>query len=227
MARQQIRLLRRGWTAGAGATAAAPAALTALLSGRFPDPVSIRLPRGATASVPFAELGEGRSRAGIVKDARRYPWRACGRQPLDHWIKVDSMVDALESIGRFHRRAFLTIDAGENRVLRISTGVRFLVRLVEPLRRAVAVASLRGRRRTRPWQRNVNCLSSTRSTCWSARRAAVLPQRRRLPRLTISAFRLLWCGVRLPEPGDAVETVEAALHRLAGEHTFRKAKRVS
>ena len=71
MARQQIGSLRRGWTTGACAAAAARAAFTALLSGRFPDPVSIRLPRGATASFPLAlaELGEGRARAGIVKDA--------------------------------------------------------------------------------------------------------------------------------------------------------------
>jgi cobalt-precorrin-5B (C1)-methyltransferase len=46
-------------------------AFTALLSGRFPDPVSIRLPRGPTASFPLglAEWGEGRARAGVVKDA--------------------------------------------------------------------------------------------------------------------------------------------------------------
>src|SRR5271166_1070163 len=71
MARQQIRPLRRGWTTGACAAAAARAAFTALLSGRFPDPVAIRLPRGATASFPLAlaELGEGHARAGIVKDA--------------------------------------------------------------------------------------------------------------------------------------------------------------
>jgi cobalt-precorrin-5B (C1)-methyltransferase len=71
MARQQIGSLRRGWTTGACAAAAARAAFTALLSGRFPDLVSIRLPRGATASFPLAlaELGEGRARAGIVKDA--------------------------------------------------------------------------------------------------------------------------------------------------------------
>src|SRR5271169_706906 len=71
MARQQNEPLRRGWTTGACATAAARAAFTALLSGRFPDPVSIRLPRGATASFPLAlaELGEGRARAGVVKDA--------------------------------------------------------------------------------------------------------------------------------------------------------------
>jgi len=54
MARQQIGSLRRGWTTGACAAAAARAAFTALLSGRFPDLVSIRLPRGATASFPLA-----------------------------------------------------------------------------------------------------------------------------------------------------------------------------
>src|SRR6516164_8134040 len=71
MARQQNGPLRRGWTTGACAAAAARAAFIALLSGRFPDPVSIRLPRGATASFPLAlaELGEGRARAGILKDA--------------------------------------------------------------------------------------------------------------------------------------------------------------
>jgi cobalt-precorrin-5B (C1)-methyltransferase len=38
--------LRRGWTTGACATAATKAALTALLTGEFPDPVTIRLPKG-------------------------------------------------------------------------------------------------------------------------------------------------------------------------------------
>ena len=71
MARQEIRPLRRGWTTGACAAAAARAAFTALLSGRFPDPVAIRLPRGATASFPLAlaKLGEDRARAAVVKDA--------------------------------------------------------------------------------------------------------------------------------------------------------------
>ena len=71
MARQEIKPLRRGWTTGACAAAAARAAFSALVSGRFPDPVSIRLPRGATASFPLAlaELSKARARAGIVKDA--------------------------------------------------------------------------------------------------------------------------------------------------------------
>jgi cobalt-precorrin-5B (C1)-methyltransferase len=71
MAREATTALRRGWTTGACATAAARAAFTAMLAGRFPDPVSIRLPRGGVASFPLAlaELDGARARAGIVKDA--------------------------------------------------------------------------------------------------------------------------------------------------------------
>ena len=39
--------LRKGWTTGACATAAAAAAYQALLTGAFPDPVTVALPRGA------------------------------------------------------------------------------------------------------------------------------------------------------------------------------------
>src|SRR6478736_5929465 len=71
MARDRTAPLRRGWTTGACAAAAARAAFAGLLTGRFPDPVTIRLPRGQAPSFPLAlaELGEGRARAGIVKDA--------------------------------------------------------------------------------------------------------------------------------------------------------------
>jgi cobalt-precorrin-5B (C1)-methyltransferase len=63
--------LRRGWTTGACAAAAARAAFAALLSGRFPDPVSIRLPRAGAArfALALAERGMGSARAGILKDA--------------------------------------------------------------------------------------------------------------------------------------------------------------
>jgi cobalt-precorrin-5B (C1)-methyltransferase len=71
MARTVRATLRRGWTTGACAAAAARAAFAALLTARFPDPVTIRLPRGESPSFPLAlaELGEGVARAGIVKDA--------------------------------------------------------------------------------------------------------------------------------------------------------------
>ena len=63
--------LRRGWTTGACATAATRAAYTALVTGEFPDPVTIELPRGRRPSFALAmeELGAGFARTGIVKDA--------------------------------------------------------------------------------------------------------------------------------------------------------------
>ncbi|HEV2301114.1 MAG TPA: cobalt-precorrin-5B (C(1))-methyltransferase [Stellaceae bacterium] len=71
MAREENASLRRGWTTGACAAAAARAAYTALISGHFPDPVPLRLPRGETPSFALAlkEIGAGFARAGIVKDA--------------------------------------------------------------------------------------------------------------------------------------------------------------
>ncbi|WP_328904876.1 cobalt-precorrin-5B (C(1))-methyltransferase [Streptomyces sp. NBC_00234] len=63
--------LRPGWTTGACATAAATAAYTALLTGDFPDPVTITLPRGQTPAFALAveELSADRAMAGVVKDA--------------------------------------------------------------------------------------------------------------------------------------------------------------
>ena len=63
--------LRRGWTTGACAAAAAKAAYHALVTGDFPDPVRITLPKGQTPEFALAEhaLGEGRASAAIIKDA--------------------------------------------------------------------------------------------------------------------------------------------------------------
>ena len=53
--------LRRGWSTGACAMAAAQAAYQALLTGVFPDPVKIRLPRGQQPQFALARasLGDG------------------------------------------------------------------------------------------------------------------------------------------------------------------------
>lgn len=71
MSRKPKGVLRRGWTTGACATAAASAAYTALLTGEFPDPVSIALPKGERPSFPLArrEVANGYALAGVVKDA--------------------------------------------------------------------------------------------------------------------------------------------------------------
>ena len=67
----ESRPLRRGWTTGACATAAAKAAFAALLTGDFPDPIEIALPRGQRVSFALAEtaLEPGAAMAGVVKDA--------------------------------------------------------------------------------------------------------------------------------------------------------------
>jgi cobalt-precorrin-5B (C1)-methyltransferase len=70
MAKQE-RPLRRGWTTGTCAAAAAKAAFTALLTGEFPDPVAVTLPRGERPSFALAitRKDEGSATAGIIKDA--------------------------------------------------------------------------------------------------------------------------------------------------------------
>ena len=63
--------LRPGWTTGACATAATKAALTALITGEFPDPVAILLPKGDAPhfALCYEALNDAGAFAGIVKDA--------------------------------------------------------------------------------------------------------------------------------------------------------------
>ncbi|HLO77716.1 MAG TPA: cobalt-precorrin-5B (C(1))-methyltransferase [Magnetospirillum sp.] len=63
--------LRKGWTTGACAAAAAKAAFVALHSGAFPDPVTIRLPQGQMPAFALAraDITAQAATAGVVKDA--------------------------------------------------------------------------------------------------------------------------------------------------------------
>ena len=63
--------LRRGWTTGACAAAAAKAAASRLLAGKCPAQVDIPLPGGArpTFAIAHEAAGEGWTEAGVVKDA--------------------------------------------------------------------------------------------------------------------------------------------------------------
>jgi cobalt-precorrin-5B (C1)-methyltransferase len=65
------RPLRRGWTTGTCAAAAAKAAYAALVTGEFPDPVEVTLPRGERPAFALATQHKeaGAATAGIVKDA--------------------------------------------------------------------------------------------------------------------------------------------------------------
>ncbi len=63
--------LRKGWTTGACATAAATAAYQALLTGSFPDPVRITLPGGEEPSFALKrkDLNGTEATASVIKDA--------------------------------------------------------------------------------------------------------------------------------------------------------------
>src|SRR5580693_2114693 len=70
MAKQDAPL-RRGWTTGACAAAAAKAAFAALVTGDFLDPVEVTLPRGERPSFALAmtKTGDSSATAGVIKDA--------------------------------------------------------------------------------------------------------------------------------------------------------------
>ena len=61
----------------------------------------------------------------------RSPWR---RHPLDRWIEVDSIEAAAQIVGRVGRRALLTVGASEIAAFAPATGVRFIVRMIDPPR---------------------------------------------------------------------------------------------
>lgn len=106
--------LRYGWTTGACATASTAAAYTALLTGDFPDPVEIVLPKGHRPAFALARerLDEGSATAGVIKDA--------GDDP-------DVTHGALVSVTVHHG------PAGEGVVFRAGTGVGTITKPGLPL----------------------------------------------------------------------------------------------
>jgi len=156
----------------------------------------------------------------------RPPWR---RHPLDRWIEVDSMAAAAEIVSRFGGRAFLTVGAGEVSCFAAAVGVRFLVRLVDlprqrlPLRFYEVVFG-RGPFRLPEERHLLERHAIDVLVCKSSGGAATEAK--------IAAARELGVSVVMvrrppPEPGDAVETIEAALDWLAEEHSFPRVERVS
>ena len=71
MARTSTTALRRGWTTGSCATAAAKSAVHALIHGDFLDPVEITLPQGQKTSFTLSteKLADGTAMASVIKDA--------------------------------------------------------------------------------------------------------------------------------------------------------------
>ncbi|SHI29625.1 cobalt-precorrin-5B (C(1))-methyltransferase [Wenxinia saemankumensis] len=99
--------LRRGWTTGACATAAAKAALTRFWGGDWPDPVTITLPKGETPSFALAHRAEGPgwAEAGIVKDAGDDP-------DVTHGALIVARVAAPPAPGAGARGGGVTFRAG-------------------------------------------------------------------------------------------------------------------
>jgi precorrin-6A/cobalt-precorrin-6A reductase len=96
-----------------------------------------RIDRVIDATHPFAAAISTSAR--LACDKMRVPrlilarpqWR---RHPLDRWIEVDSVEAAAQIVGRVGRRALLTVGAGEVTAFAPATGVRFLVRMIDPPR---------------------------------------------------------------------------------------------
>ncbi|HEX2525705.1 MAG TPA: cobalt-precorrin-5B (C(1))-methyltransferase [Geminicoccus sp.] len=81
------RELRRGWTTGTCATAATKAAFSALCGMGFPDPVTVALPRGGTASLTLADarLLDRSAMAAVIKDAGDDP-------DVTHGCRIEALV---------------------------------------------------------------------------------------------------------------------------------------
>ena len=105
-----------------------PAGLAAYMMGQAVD-------RLIDATHPFAaeisragRLAAGRT--GIPRLSLRRP--AWQRHPLDRWIEVDSLEAAALLVGRVGRRAWLTVGANSITPFASATGVRFVVRMIDP-----------------------------------------------------------------------------------------------
>jgi precorrin-6A/cobalt-precorrin-6A reductase len=156
----------------------------------------------------------------------RPPWR---RHPLDRWIEVDTVAAAAAIVGRVGRRAWLTLGAGEVASFAAVTDVRFLVRLVAPPHERLPLRfhqivvgrgpfALAGERHL--LQRHAIDVVVCKASGGSATEAKLVAARElSLPVIMVRR--------PPPEPGDRVETVEAALDWLAGPDGFPEAKRVS
>jgi precorrin-6A/cobalt-precorrin-6A reductase len=156
----------------------------------------------------------------------RPPWR---RHPLDRWIEVDSVEAAARIAGRIGRRAWLAVGAGDIACFSAAAAVHFLVSLVDPPRhrlplRFYEVATGRGpftlaEERHRIERHAIDVLVCKASGGAETEAKIIAARELSLPVVMVRR--------PAPEPGEAVETIEAALDWLAGPHPVPEAERVS
>jgi precorrin-6A/cobalt-precorrin-6A reductase len=145
---------------------------------------------------------------------RRPPWR---RHPLDRWIEVDSVAAAAAIVERMGRRAWLTVGASEIAHFSATTTVHYLVRLVDPPRQRLPLQSYevivgRGPFLLAEEHNHIECHEIDVLVCKASGGAAteakiIAAREQGLPVIMV---------LRPPdEPGEAVDTVEAALAWLS------------
>jgi precorrin-6A/cobalt-precorrin-6A reductase len=156
----------------------------------------------------------------------RPPWP---RHLLDRWIEVDSIDDAAGIVSRVGRRAFLTVGRTEIAPFAAASGVRFLVRLIDrpreplPLRFHEIVLgkgpfTLAAERHL--LERHAIDVVVCKASGGSATEAKIAAARElSLPVIIVRR--------PPPEPGEAVDTIAAALDWLAGPQPLPGAKRAS
>lgn len=144
MARKPSGPLRTGFTTGACATAAVAAAGHALLTGAWPDPVTIRLPRGQEPQFPLHDraLGDGTATATIKKDAGDDPDVTHGaliRAHLSHGTPGQGVrFHAGEGVGTVTRPG-LPVAVGEAAINPVPR--QMMTRTLEEIARAQGVAA--------------------------------------------------------------------------------------
>jgi len=145
----------------------------------------------------------------------RPPWQ---RHTLDRWIEVDDMRAAAAVVPRIGQRAWLTVGASEITCFSAAAGVRFLVRLVGPPRWPLPLHSYEVVVGRGPFalveernliERHAIDVLVCKASGGAATEAKLIAARE---------FDIPVIMVRRPpiQPGEAVETVEAALDWLAG-----------
>jgi precorrin-6A/cobalt-precorrin-6A reductase len=191
-----------------------------------------RIDRVIDATHPFAVRisAEARQACGMAGVPflmmLRPPWR---RHPLDRWIEVDDMTAAAGIVARIGLRAFLTIGASEIAAFSAVTGVRFLVRLVDPPRQPLPLRSYEVIVGRGPFAlANERHLIARHAidvlVCKASGGAATCAK---LVAAREFSIPVVMARRPPPEPGEAVGTVEEALDWLVRPRPLPEAKGVS
>jgi precorrin-6A/cobalt-precorrin-6A reductase len=183
--------------------------------------VEHRIDRLIDATHPFAaEISRAArlaaERAGVKRLLLLRPrWK---RHPLDRWIEVDSTEAAAALVGRIGGCALLTVGAGTAAAFGRVDGMRFVVRLVDPPREQLPLRDYHvvcGRGPFSVQQEHlllrryeVDVLVCKASGGAATEAKLIAAREAGIPVIMIRRPRR--------EPGEAVDTVEAALDWLAG-----------